>query len=105
MEEKERAVQLLVEEELPITEISRKLRIPCKNIKRWSTQGISRKRGGGRRRSSPEMEEAVNRWILEQFAQGEEIELDRIQEYALAINGDQYFKASRGWVLKFIDRY
>lgn len=90
---------------MPITEISRKLSIPCKNIKRWSTQGVDRKRGGGRRRSSPEMEEAVNRWIRQQFAAGEVVELDRIQEYALAICGDDMFKASRGWVIKFIDRF
>lgn len=56
MEEKERAVQLLLEDEMPITEISRRLQIPCKNIKRWSTEGVFRKRGGGRRRSTPQME-------------------------------------------------
>jgi transposase-like protein len=105
MAEKERAVQLLLEEQLPITEISRKLLIPCKNIKRWSTQGVYRKRGGGRRRSSPHMEETVDRWIRQQYKVGEVVELDRVQEYALAISGDEYFKASRGWALKFIDRF
>ena len=68
MAEKEAAVKLLVEEELPITEISRKLRIPCKNIKRWSTQGVFRKSGGGRKRSSPKMENDIKKWILMQFA-------------------------------------
>jgi hypothetical protein len=55
MAEKEKAVRMFLEDRLPITEISRMLKIPCKNIKRWSTQGIFRKRGGGRRKSSPEM--------------------------------------------------
>lgn len=67
-EEKERAVRLLLEQELPVTEISRKLHIPCKNIKRWSTQGVSRKSGGGRKRSSPKMEQDIKKWILQQFA-------------------------------------
>jgi transposase-like protein len=105
MAEKERAVKLLLDDQVSITEISRLLKIPCKNIKRWSTQGVFRKRGGGRRRSSPIMEEKVCRWIREEFAIGEEIEIDRIQEYALSICGDCSFKASRGWVLKFIDRF
>jgi transposase-like protein len=104
MAEKERAVRLLIDNELPITEISRKLRIPCKNIKRWSTQGIFRRSGGGRRRSSPKMEDDISKWIRQQFTVGEEIEMDRIQEYALAITADRTFKASRGWVSKFLDR-
>jgi hypothetical protein len=97
-------VRLLLEQELPVTEISRKLHIPCKNIKRWSTQGVSRKSGGGRKRSSPKMEQDIKKWILQQFAEGEIVELDRIREYALAISGDEAFKASRGWVCKFVDR-
>jgi transposase-like protein len=103
-EEKAKAVQLLLEQELPVTEISRKLQIPCKNIKRWSTQGVYRKTGGGRKRSSPKMEQDIKKWMLQQFAEGEVVEVDRIREYALAISGDPAFKASRGWACKFIDR-
>ncbi len=93
-----------MEEQLPITEISRMLDIPCKNIKRWSTEGVSRKRGGGRRRSSPLMEAEVRNWIRREFAPGEVVEVERVQEYALAVNREEGFKASKGWVLKFLDR-
>lgn len=68
--EKEKAVRLLVEDQLPITEISKLLGIPCKNIKRWSTEGVCRKRGGGRKRSSPLMENEVRKWIRNEFAYG-----------------------------------
>lgn len=96
---------MLTKEHLPITEISRMLDIPCKNIKRWATEGVCRKRGGGRRRSSPLMESEVRNWIRKEFAPHEIVEIERIQEYALAVNKDEGFKASRGWVLKFIDRF
>lgn len=70
MAEKEHAVKLLLEDEMPLTEISRKLRIPCKNIKRWSTEGVFRKRGGGRKRSTPHLEHAVLQWIRQSFHPG-----------------------------------
>jgi hypothetical protein len=49
-------VELLAQQTLSITEISKKLGIPCKNIKRWATDGIIRKRGAGRRRVNPRLE-------------------------------------------------
>lgn len=72
--EKQRAVMMLLDGEIPITDISRMLKIPCKNIKRWSAQGVYRKRGGGRKRSSPAMEDVVNKWIRENFKPGEEVD-------------------------------
>ena len=103
--EKQRAVMMLLDGEIPITDISRMLKIPCKNIKRWSAQGVYRKRGGGRKRSSPAMEDVVSKWISETFRPGQEVDLERVQEFALAVSGDPSFKASRGWVLKFLDRF
>jgi len=44
---------MLLEDHCSVIEISRKLKIPCKNIKRWSQQGVERKKGGGRKRFSP----------------------------------------------------
>lgn len=96
---------MLLEGEIPITDISRMLKIPCKNIKRWTAQGVYRKRGGGRKRSSPAMEDVVNKWVRQNFKIGEEVDLERVQEFALAVSGDPTFKASRGWVLKFLDRF
>lgn len=90
---------------MAITEISRLLKIPCKNIKRWATQGVCRKRGGGRKRTSPDMEEKVYDWVIGHFAEGEAVDIELMQEQALRVNNDDGFKASRGWALKFIERY
>jgi hypothetical protein len=54
---------MLVEDHCSVIEISRKLHIPCKNIKRWSQQGVERKKGGGRKRFSPETEWAVSDYL------------------------------------------
>lgn len=51
------------------------------------------------------MESEVKNWITKEFAHGEVVEIERIQEFALAVNKDECFKASRGWVLKFIERH
>jgi len=40
---------------MTITDISKLLGIPCKNIKRWAAEGIGKKIGGGRRRSQPDL--------------------------------------------------
>ena len=39
-----------------LSHFRKKLGIPCKNIKRWATDGIIRKRGAGRRRVNPRLE-------------------------------------------------
>ena len=54
VEEKMAAVKMLLEDHHSVIEVSRRLRIPCKNIKRWSQYGVERKKGGGRKRFSPE---------------------------------------------------
>ncbi len=76
MDEKLKAVQLFMEQEMSITEISRTLGIPCKNIKRWATEGIFRKRGGGRRRTNPSLEEDVFRWLTSQHSFGDSIRVE-----------------------------
>lgn len=53
--EKLRAVNLYLQGTMTITDISKLLGIPCKNIKRWAAEGIGRKIGGGRRRSQPDL--------------------------------------------------
>jgi transposase-like protein len=40
VEQKQAAVKMLLEGKCSVIEISRKLQIPCKNIKRWSQQGV-----------------------------------------------------------------
>ena len=105
MAEKIQAVELLLRDDMSITEISRYLGIPCKNIKRWATEGVSRKRGGGRRRTNPCMEEEIFRWINRNHDFGDTIHIEEIQDYALSRTNDPNFKASRGWAIKFIDRF
>lgn len=86
-------------------EASRCSGIPCKNIKRWATQGVLRKKGGGRRRYSPEMELSTYNWLCETYPRDSIVEMEKIQNYALGESDDESFKASRGWVLKFIQRF
>lgn len=105
MDEKMKAVHLFMEQQLSITEISRTLGIPCKNIKRWATEGIFRKRGGGRKRTNPGLEEEVYRWLNLHHPFGDNLHIEEIQEYALSRSRDPAFKASRGWAIKFIERY
>jgi hypothetical protein len=105
MDEKLKAVELFLDHDLSITEISRNLGIPCKNIKRWATEGVFRKRGGGRRRTNPSLEDDVYRWLDNNFDFGDSVPIEQIQQYALSRSRDPTFKASRGWAIKFIDRF
>lgn len=105
MDEKLKAVELFLDHDLSITEISRNLGIPCKNIKRWATEGVFRKRGGGRRRTNPTLEDDVHRWIESNYEFGDNVPVEQIQQYALSRSRDPTFKASRGWAIKFIDRF
>lgn len=90
---------------MTITEISRLIGIPCKNIKRWAVEGVDRKRGGGRRKTDPSMEDDIHDWLKRHHKMGDRISVEEIQEYALSKATDPTFKASRGWAIKFIDRY
>ncbi len=67
---------MLMEDHLSVIEISRKLRIPCKNIKRWSQQGVERKKGGGRKRFSPDTEKAVSKYLKEHYGKGFEVQYE-----------------------------
>lgn len=52
--QKQQAVDLLNSGE-SLSNISKKLSIPAKNIKRWQKQGVFRKAGAGRKRCDPDM--------------------------------------------------
>ena len=73
---------MLLDEHYTVVEISRKLRIPCKNIKRWSQQGVLRKKGGGRKRFSPETEINVANFLRMTHPPGSEIQYQEVQEIA-----------------------
>ena len=99
------AVELINRGGMSVTEVSKALGIPCKNIKRWSTEGVFRKRGGGRRRTHPGLEDLIDQWINKHHIPGDSISIEEIQRYALSKSHDPLFKASRGWAIKFIDRF
>lgn len=103
-EEKEAVVNEL-NSGVGITKVSQVFGIPCKNIKRWSQEGIERKCGAGRKRRNPAMEEKLNKWILQTYHVESCIPIEDIQRVALYFAKDPSFKASRGWVIKFIERY
>lgn len=74
-QEKRHAVDLYRSNHCSITEVSRNLGIPCKNIKRWATEGVDRKRGGGRKKTNPHLESEVYKWIYGHHKFGDRIEL------------------------------
>jgi len=39
-----------------------------------------------------------------QFERGAEVPYERVQEIARSLSDDDTFKASRGWVVKFVER-
>ncbi len=96
---------MLLSEKKTVTEISRTLNIPCKNIKRWSLEGIARKRGGGRSKMNPTLEEDVFRWIRTHYHEDEPLQIEDIQKYALSRSIDEHFRASKGWAMRFVERF
>ena len=102
---KQQVVELHKEMNLSAKEISRRMNVPIKNITRWCEEGIERKEGAGRKRLDPEMEEKLFEDLRELYPTGSEIEADLIKAMALARSNVSDFKASRGWILSFIERY
>ena len=103
--EKTRAVTMFLEDGVAITEVSKRLGIPCKNIKRWATEGTGQRRGGGRRKNCPTVDNGVYQWLRERYPPGSEVEYVTIQHRALSISDDPNFKGSRGWAIKFANRF
>jgi len=51
------------------------------------------------------MENKVFSWLRGTYRMGETVEIGEIQNKALEVGEDGVFKASRGWALKFVERY
>lgn len=88
-----------------VGEASREFDIPVKNIKRWRETGIRRKRGAGRKRIDPEMEEQLFAWLRATYAEGALVEQETVRERALQLCSKPEFMASKGWLAKFSRRY
>lgn len=53
----------MVRETKDLKEVSRKLNVSTKNLKRWMTKGTERKKGAGRKMQDPLMEKILLNWI------------------------------------------
>lgn len=78
--------------------------IPAKNLKRWMQQGPIRRKGG-RKTQDPEMEENLSCWIAgyqDKYLKTPTSKM--IKEKALQYSQVEGFKASKGWLEKFLLR-
>ena len=67
---------------------------------RWKKNGCERKEGGGRPTDS-EMENL----IFEKIRSGDLTDEKEIRKFAIDLSKANSFKASKGWFVKFCDRY
>lgn len=100
--------------ETTVREASRKYNVPRSTVQVWCKHGPPTKKekrspgGGGRRLSySHETDEKLLQWVLIQQEKGTPVTRDAIQAQARLLIRDECpeFKASSGWVEKFLARH
>lgn len=100
--------------ETTVREASRKYNVPRSTVQVWCKHGPPTKKekrspgGGGRRLSySNETDEKLLQWVLRQQDKGTPVTRDAIQAQARLLVRDECpeFKASSGWVEKFLSRH
>lgn len=100
--------------ETTVREASRKYNVPRSTVQVWCKHGPPTKKekrspgGGGRRLSySHETDEKLLQWVLRQQEKGTPVTRDAIQAQARLLVRDECpeFKASSGWVEKFLARH
>lgn len=100
--------------ETTVREASRKYNVPRSTVQVWCKHGPPMKKekrspgGGGRRLSySHETDEKLLQWVLKQQEKGTPVTRDAIQAQARLLVRDECpeFKASSGWVEKFLARH
>lgn len=100
--------------ETTVREASRKYNVPRSTVQVWCKHGPPTKKekrspgGGGRRLSySNETDEKLLQWVLRQQEKGTPVTRDAIQAQARLLVRDECpeFKASSGWVEKFLARH
>ena len=74
--------------------------ISTKSIRRWEKNGIEKKKGTGRKKLEPLMENELLKWMESQ--KGTEITASQITNKAKALCKHKDFKASKGWLKNFI---
>lgn len=94
----------MLEEGRKLTDISKELGIPAKNIRRWKEEGINRKVGAGRRIKDIDMELNLRRWLIGEWNSGRYPSCKEIKQMAKTLSTNIEFRASKGWLQKFVDR-
>lgn len=77
-------------------EVSSRYGICYKNIERWVARGTKRKYSM-RPKRDPELEQALNNWILSEVRVHRQVTAQELRRRALELNKDDNFKASAGW--------
>ncbi|PIC36539.1 hypothetical protein B9Z55_015487 [Caenorhabditis nigoni] len=66
---------------------------------------MKRLKGGGRKLKNAEMDQKMEKWLKEKEEMGEKITGTMIKEYAISISDDSEFRASNGWLQRFLVRH
>ncbi len=66
MEKKEKAIAMVQEDKISPKQVAHFLKIPVKNILRWLGFGVERKKGCGRKKHDPIMEEQLLIWVKQE---------------------------------------
>ena len=87
-----------------LKEASIAFNISKKNIERWQSTGLERKKGAGRKTTNPVLEQDMLKWVEDYIKRENKIPrrkyiITKAKEYQ-----SESFKASKGWCDKFIKR-
>lgn len=100
-----------------LTAVANKYNIDARTLRRWRKIDLDeenpdarRKKGGGRKLTIPDLEDAIFEWILDRRIQCLPVSRRNIQEFALRLYTPDLtpscgFKASNSWLRNFMDRY
>lgn len=80
--------------------------ISTKSIRRWQVKGVEKKKGAGRRKMDPTMEEQLVQWYNNECVNGNcNITASMIKSKAKQFSKVKKFKASKGWFNNFKRSY
>lgn len=88
-----------------INTMAKSLSLSKKSVERWRSNGIERKKGGGRKTLDPNMEAQLIEWYNNQIALGKIITPAMIKYKAKVLSCVKTFQASYGWYEKFKKKY
>lgn len=90
-----------------VEEVSKTFGVAVKNIKRWLKQGVQRIKGGGRKVLDRNLDTALSKWLI-QVSLKDKVNVvtnkGRVKKQARQLSTVSGFKASKGWLDKFLAR-